>query len=78
MQPLNTEQMIITDARRMPIVKAYAKKIGLVDTIGRLADTQMDLSPGMVLYTLSGRSPGFSKMGRDKPKSGCTHSSPST
>jgi hypothetical protein len=33
MQPLNTEQMIITDARHMPIVKAYAKKIGLVDTI---------------------------------------------
>jgi hypothetical protein len=26
MQPLNTEQMIITDARHMPIVKAYAKK----------------------------------------------------
>jgi hypothetical protein len=30
MQPLNTEQMTITDDRHMPIVKAYAKKISLV------------------------------------------------
>jgi len=62
MQPLNTEQMIISDARHMPIVKAYAKKIGLVETIDRLVDTQMELSPGMavfgmVLDTLSGRTP---------------------
>ena len=62
MQSLNTEQMIITDAKHMPIVKAYAKKIGLVDTIDRLVDTQMELSPGMavfgmVLDTLSGRTP---------------------
>ena len=62
MQPLNTEQMTITDAKHMPIVKAYAKKIGLVDTIDRLVDTQMELSPGMavfgmVLDTLSGRTP---------------------
>ena len=62
MQPLNTEQMIITDARHMPIVKDYAKKIGLVETIDRLVDTQMELSPGMavfgmVLDTLSGRTP---------------------
>ncbi len=62
MQLLNTEQMIITDARHMPIVKAYAKKIGLVETIDRMVDTQMELSPGMavfgmVLDTLSGRTP---------------------
>ena len=62
MQPLNTEQMIITDARHMPIIKAYAKKIGLAETIDRLVDTQMELSPGMavfamVLDTLSGRTP---------------------
>ncbi|MDX2455856.1 IS1634 family transposase [Desulfosarcina sp.] len=62
MQPLNTEQMTITDTKHMPIVKAYAKKIDLVDTIDRLVDTQMELSPGMavfgmVLDTLSGRTP---------------------
>nr|WDE41618.1 hypothetical protein [uncultured bacterium] len=62
MQPLNTEQMTITGARHMPIIKAYAKKIGLVDTIDRMVNTQMELSPGMavfgmVLDTLSGRTP---------------------
>jgi len=62
MQPLNTEQMVITDARHMPIVKAYAEKIGLVETIDQMVDTQMELSPGimvlaMVLDTLSGRTP---------------------
>jgi hypothetical protein len=30
----------------MPIVK----KIGLVDTIDRLVDTQMELSPGMAVF----------------------------
>jgi transposase len=62
MQPLNTDQMIITDARHMPIVKHYARKIGLVETIDQMVDTQMELSPGiavlaMVLDTLSGRTP---------------------
>ncbi|MEJ2658801.1 MAG: IS1634 family transposase [Desulfobacterales bacterium] len=62
MQPLNTDQMIFTDLRHMPIVKAYANKIGLVDTVDKMVDSQMKLSPGlavlaMVLDTLSGRSP---------------------
>ncbi|MEJ2638725.1 MAG: IS1634 family transposase [Desulfosarcinaceae bacterium] len=54
--------MIFTDLRHMPIVKAYANKIGLVDTVDKMVDSQMKLSPGlavlaMVLDTLSGRSP---------------------
>jgi transposase len=54
--------MIITDVKHMPIIKAYAQKIGLVETIDRMVDTQMELSPGyavlgMVLDTLSGRTP---------------------
>jgi transposase len=62
MPPINTEQMVITDVKHMPIVKAYSKKIGLVETIDRMVDTQMELSPGyavlgMVLDTLSGRTP---------------------
>lgn len=62
MPSINTEQMVITDVKHMPIVKAYAKKIGLVETINRMVDTQMELSPGyavlgMVLDTLSGRTP---------------------
>jgi transposase len=62
MKPLNTDQITITHARHLPIVKHYARKIGLVETIDRLVDTQMELSPGimvlaMVLDTLSGRTP---------------------
>jgi len=62
MEKLNTEQMTFTDARHLPIVKQYAKRINLVETINHLVDSQMDLSPGMavlamVLDTLSGRTP---------------------
>ena len=62
MKKLNTEQMTFTDARHLPIVKQYAKRINLVETINRLVDSQMDLAPGMailamVLDTLSGRTP---------------------
>ena len=62
MEKLNTEKMTFTDARHLPIVKQYAKRINLVETINHLVDSQMDLSPGMailamVLDTLSGRTP---------------------
>ncbi|RTZ96285.1 MAG: hypothetical protein DSY90_10880 [Deltaproteobacteria bacterium] len=62
MEKLNTEQMTFTDARRLPIVKQYAKRINLVETINRFVDSQMDLSPGlailaMFLDTISGRTP---------------------
>jgi len=62
MKKFNTEQMTFTDARHLPIVKQYAKRINLVETINRLVDSQMDLAPGMailamVLDTLSGRTP---------------------
>ncbi len=62
MENLNTEQMTFTDARHLPIVKQYAKRIKLVETINKLVDSQMDLAPGMailamVLDTLSGRTP---------------------
>ena len=62
MPPFTTENMIITDVRHLPIVKAYAQKIGLVETIDQMIDTQMDVSPGMAIFamvldTLSGRTP---------------------
>ena len=46
----------------LPIVKAYADKIGLVETINQLVPTEMAIDPGtivlgMILDTLSGRSP---------------------
>jgi Domain of unknown function (DUF4277) len=48
--------------KHLPIVKAYADRLGLVELINHLVPSEMDLSPGvyflgMVLDTLSGRNP---------------------
>jgi transposase len=48
--------------QHLPIVKAYADKIGLVDAINAVVSTEMAIDPGtivlgMILDTLSGRSP---------------------
>jgi transposase len=48
--------------QHLPIVKAYADKIGLVEAINQLVPTAMAIDPGtivlgMILDTLSGRSP---------------------
>lgn len=59
MKNTNTDQMTFTEARHLPIVKQYAKRLHLVETIDRIVDSKMELSPGlavlaMVLDTLSG------------------------
>jgi len=48
--------------KHLPIVRAYGKKIGLVDLVNKLVPSEMDVEPGyfflgMILDTLSGRSP---------------------
>jgi len=48
--------------QHLPIVKAYADKIGLVEAIKQLVPTAMTIDPGtlvlgLILDTLSGRSP---------------------
>jgi transposase len=48
--------------QHLPIVKAYADKIGVVEAINQVVPTEMDVDPGtmvlgMILDTLSGRSP---------------------
>lgn len=48
--------------QHLPIVKAYADKIGLVEAVNELVPTDMEVDPGtivlgMILDTLSGRSP---------------------
>lgn len=48
--------------QHLPIVKAYADKIGLVEAINKVVPTEMGVDPGtivlgMILDTLSGRSP---------------------
>ena len=48
--------------KHLPIVKAYADRLGLVELVNHLVPSEMDLPPGdyflgMVLDTLSGRNP---------------------
>ena len=48
--------------QHLPIVKAYADKIGVVEVINQVVPTEMGIDPGtivlgMILDTLSGRSP---------------------
>lgn len=62
MLALDTESLTITDVAHLPIVKEYAKKINLVETIDAMVQSPMQISAGstvlaMVLDTLSGRSP---------------------
>jgi transposase len=61
---IHAENMQITDARFLPIISAYAEKIGLVERIDALLRCEMEVSPGrivlaMILDALSGRSPLF-------------------
>ena len=58
----NTEKWKFTDVQFLPIVKEYAKRINLVDTINTIVETDMELSPGdavlaMIMDTVSGRNP---------------------
>ena len=48
--------------QHLPLVKAYADKIGLVEAINAVVPTEMEVDPGtivlgMILDTCSGRSP---------------------
>ncbi len=60
----NEEAFEISNAWFLPIVSAYAARIGLVEQIDRLLHCQMEVSPGRVvlalmLDALTGRSPLF-------------------
>lgn len=62
MTNLNSGNLTFTEAGHLPIIKEFAKRIRLVDTVNNLVKTKMDLQPGlavlaMVIDTLSGRSP---------------------
>lgn len=55
-------QMQITRPDHLPVVAAFCRRIGLIDVIDRVVPNEMDVSvgtlvQGMVLDTLSGRSP---------------------
>ena len=62
MTKLLPENLTFSEVGHLPIVKDFAKKIRLVETLDAMVDSQMELSPGitvlaMVLDTLSGRTP---------------------
>jgi transposase len=59
---LKPQVIEVYDVYHLPIIKAYADKIDLVNTINRLVPTRMEIDPGtlvlaMVLDALSGRHP---------------------
>lgn len=60
----DVEEIRVTQAGFLPIVSAYAARIGLVEEIDRLLHCEMEVSPGrvvlaMILDALTGRSPLF-------------------
>lgn len=55
------QEVEVDQVHHLPIVKAYADKIGLVEGVNQLVPTEMAVDPGtivlgMILDTLSGRS----------------------
>jgi transposase len=56
------ENLTFSEVGHLPIVKEFAKRIKLVETLDAMVESEMELSPGitvlaMVLDTLSGRTP---------------------
>ena len=62
MEKLVPENLTFSEVGHLPIIKDFAKKIQLVETLDAMVDSEMELAPGvtvlaMVLDTLSGRTP---------------------
>lgn len=58
----NQNEVAVHAVRHLPIIREYAAKTGLVETINQLIPSQMDVEPGiiflgLILDTLSGRTP---------------------
>jgi transposase len=62
MENLVPDNLTFSEVGHLPIIKDFAKKIRLVETMDAMVESEMELSPGtailaMVLDTLSGRTP---------------------
>ncbi len=60
MEKLVPDNLTFSEVGHLPIIKDFAKKIKLVETLDAMVDSEMELSPGiavlaMVVDTLSGR-----------------------
>ncbi len=58
----NKQPITVAQVNHLPIVADFAKRLGLVETSNRMVPVEMEVEPGiivlgMVLDTLSGRSP---------------------
>ena len=61
---INGQEIRHATVKHLPIISAYASRIGLVEAIDGLLECEMEVSPGrmvlaMILDSLSGRSPLF-------------------
>jgi hypothetical protein len=57
---LDTKEIEFYDVYHLPIIKAYADKIDLVNTINRLVPTKMEIDPGTLslAMVMDARVPG--------------------
>jgi len=63
-------EIAVYPVQHLPIIKAYADQLGLVSLINHYVPTEMDVDAGtivlgLVLDTLSGRSPGAVYVSRE-------------
>lgn len=61
-EPEDIKEIEVSEVYHLPIIKAFADRIDLVNTVNRLVPSNMEIDPGtlvlaMVLDTLSGRHP---------------------
>jgi len=48
---IESQEIEVYDVYHLPIIKAYADRIDLVNTINRLVPTRMDIDPGTLVFT---------------------------
>ena len=70
MEPLLTEKLTFTPVQHLPIVKHNGRKIKLVETIDAMADSRVQLPPGMAV--MASETPG------SKSESNCRRCAPRT
>jgi hypothetical protein len=49
------ENLTFSEVGHLPIVKDFAKKIKLVDTLDAMVDSKMELSPGITMIAMEGK-----------------------
>lgn len=50
MEKLVPENLTFSEVGHLPIIKDFAKKIRIVETLDPMVDSEMDLSPGIAVW----------------------------